>query len=52
MPLRTMTIMLHIAYFSSEGPDDGQSKTETCCPNELVKTSCKLVVCCVRQSYQ
>jgi hypothetical protein len=36
-------IMLHIAHFSSQGPDDGQRKTETCCPDELVKTSDKLV---------
>jgi hypothetical protein len=46
---------LHIAHFSSYGPDDGQRKNETCCPNELVKISYKLVsiwISCVWRLYQ
>jgi hypothetical protein len=30
---------LYVAYFGVSG----QRKTETCCPNELVKTPCQLV---------
>jgi len=28
--------LLHVAHFSSYGPDDGHSLTETFCPIELI----------------